>query len=234
MAKKVWDYGDEGRRFPVRVGQAWAVGQHIFVCSDLMAARTFDAWLVTQVPTLVYSDPPWNQGNVNSFRTKAGLDRAQHRWEELYQRIAEIGHVRGLPVWVEGSRVENRFGARVPELIRGGQTSGYAPITYYRKNPAGLYFSGPAHPALGRLLSELAGKDDEQTPALVLRAYGSSGCVVDPCAGRGLTSREAQKAGWRSITNELNPVRVSVALSRMVELLGGGTEPQLLEGGGSW
>jgi len=98
-------------------------------------------------------------------------------------------------------------------------------ITYYRKSPCGLYYSGPV-PLTEVLLRELHGQDDDQTPGIVMRHYGESGLVVDPCAGRGQTSREAERSGWQSVNNELNPLRVSAALSRMMRLLGPGNVPR--------
>lgn len=220
----VWDYGDEGRAFPVKVNEVWAVGKHLFSCTDLMASRGFDEVLSGHLPhpTLLYCDPPWGQSLVNSFRTKAGLGRATYRWEELYARIAQLGHDRGLPVWVEGSKIGSRDGAKIPGVLAknlGGQGfAGYAEVTYYRKNVSGLYYSGTSAPS-PRLFSRLTGMDDDDTPGTVMEAYGQSGVVMDPCAGRGVTSREAERVGWASVNNELNPLRVSAALVRMAKLI---------------
>lgn len=239
MTKRVWTYGDEGERYPVQVGEVWQVGDHLFVCSDLMACDDFDRLVPAHVSGpmrgLLYCDPPWGQSLVNSFRTKAGLGRAEYRWEDLYRRIAAIGHDRVLPVWVEGSVITSRDGRKIPATLensspRAGRPtySGYVEVVYYGKHPSGLYYSGPT-PVDSELIAELRGRDDDDTPGIVMRHHpATTGVVLDPCAGRGVTSRQAQEQGWLSINNELSPHRVSAALSRMVDMLGGEVEPRRL------
>lgn len=227
---KVWDYGDEGRAHPVAVGQTWAIGRHRFHCSDLMSTLSFDSLVHSAVltlaglPAVLYSDPPWGQSLVNSFRTKAGLQHATYRWEELYSRIAKLGHAERLPVWVEGSKADHRDGRKIPATIAAylgaprPLVTAYVELVYYGKNPMGLYYAGVAQPPLN--IESMRGVDDDHTPGMVMKAYGSAGLVIDPCAGRGQTSREAERTGWTSVNNELNPMRVSAALVRMQKLTG--------------
>ncbi len=93
--------------------------------------------------------------------------------------------------------IDCRDGAKIPGVLAknlGGQGfAGYAEVTYYRKNVSGLYYSGTSAPS-PRLFSRLTGMDDDDTPFTAMTAYGQRGVVVDPCAGRGLTARMAQKA----------------------------------------
>lgn len=211
-----WTYGPEGERYPVKVGEVWQSGQHVFVCSDLMESRLFDEWLDRYTLDLVYCDPPWGQALANGFRTKAGLGKATYDWLDLYRRVAEIGQASAVPVWVECSKEGTKDGDRVREAIMAESHPhfGYVELTYFRRSAMGLYAASP-RPVSEDLLSRLRGVDDEISPLIVLQDYGSSGVVVDPCAGRGLTSRSAQAAGWQSVNNELNPNRVSAALSRL-------------------
>lgn len=217
-----WDYGDEGRAFPVQPGEVWQCGQHVFMCSDLMASKSFDELINAPLPVrpqVLYCDPPWGQSLVNSFRTKAGLARATYRWEELYSRIAAIGHSRGLPVWIEGSVSSSRDGRKIPDTLKwAGTWQDYVDVTYYRTHWSGLYYSGPSTLTL-ELKARLRGKDDEETPGIVMDHYGVQGQVIDPCAGRGQTSRQAELVGWSSLNNELNPARLSAALVRMSKLV---------------
>lgn len=219
MTKK-WDYGDEGRAFPVEVGQTWKCGRHLFHCSDLMASTTFDEVVAENPPDLLYSDPPWGQSLANSFRTKAGLQKAEYRWENLYTRIAGFGHKYGIPIWVECSTAEHRDGQKVPLAIAAESHPyrGYVELVYYRKHPMGLFYAG-TKAAPEDLLESMKGVDDDFTPGRVMQHEAPSGVVVDPCAGRGVTSRQAEESGWTAVTNELNPVRVSAALSRMAKMI---------------
>jgi len=206
-----WDYGDEGRRFPVIPGDVWTVdGDHWFGCGDVL-----DFHLPTEQPyTLVYTDPPWQQGNVNAFRTKAGLPKATHSWLDLYRRIVEVAG--GLPCWIEGGV---RQGEQVQAILPGPARAAF-PITYYRKHQCLLHYTGPEPPRC-----DPSGVDDEHTPAYVLRNY-PIGVVLDLCAGRGLTARAAYKLGWQSFNVELHPQRVSAALARLAKM--SWQEPELV------
>jgi hypothetical protein len=217
-----WTYGQEGMAHPVEVGQVWSCAGHLFCCSDLMESDLMESVLATFAPTLVYCDPPWGQGLLNGFRTKAGLGRASYGWTDLYRRVADIGHARSLPVWIENSVIGSRDGAQTPAAITHRGFSGhdaYVEVTYYGRHRSGLYHAG-VRPVPAGLLQTLAGMDDDDTPGAVMAAYGTSGAVADPCAGRGQTSREAHRVGWASVNNELNPRRVSAALARMAALTG--------------
>lgn len=206
-----WTYAPKGTAYPVQRGDTWMVGPHVFHCSDLMADRTFDRLLATlPAPTLLYADPPWNQSNINSFRTKAGLERADHQWDDLYRRIIEVAPA-GIPLYLEGG---NRQADHVQSLLPGPYLHLW-PITYYRRHACALHHSSPIHqdhPDLSRL-------DDDDTPGAAMRHW-PAGIVVDPTAGRGLISRQAWVNGWVSYNNELNPYRMSVALHDLAALTG--------------
>lgn len=253
--RKVWTYGDEGTAYPVEVGQLWRCGTHWFYANDLTgssansASRPFVAAVRSLVEeqraellqsggrgeVIVYSDPPWGQGNLNTFQTKAGLDRASYDWRELYGRLAAVGaafHVKHL--YIENSHCDTEVGAETYSALSSGLPQYGAPehraywdTTYYHRkaNRAGLYHVGSETPPAVLVptatdLGPLQGKDDDHTPGIVMRAHGAAGIVIDPCAGRGQTSREAERSGWVSFNNELNPYRVSAALARMTALTG--------------
>lgn len=205
-----WTYGHEGTRFPVEVGSTWRVGGHLAGCGDLMAGgQEVLAGLLalSGPPTLLYTDPPWQQGNLNSFRTKAGLAKAPYHYLDLYRRILSAAPV---PAWVEsGVREREQVAAVLP-----GPVTACFPVTYYRKHPSLLHYSGPTPPPV-----DPTGLDDDYTPGRALSGY-PAGIVLDPCAGRGLTALSAERAGWRSVNLELSPYRTSVLLSRLTDLTG--------------
>jgi hypothetical protein len=212
---KDWKYGEEGRAFPVVPESVWRVGQHTLVCSDLMKSDLFARQLTAWPPSLLYCDPPWNQGNVNSFQTKAGLPHAAHSYLDLYTRVISFGRgVRSIPIFIEGGR---RQAAKVQALLPGPYRQTWN-ITYYRRNPCLLHYSGQNSIA-GPYFE---GLDDDDTPEQAMRYFDrpSDQVVIDPCAGRGLTARVADRVGWISVTNELSPWRTSVALFRLAQQSG--------------
>lgn len=216
-----WTYGEAGERYPVEPEDIWRVGRHWIGCSDLMDSSLLDTMVAEYGITLLYCDPPWGQALVNGFRTKAGLGKASYRWEELYHRIAELGHSRRVPVWIEGSKQESRDGQKIPDTIAHRETrefDAYFPTTYYGRAPSGLYYAGTVpHPV--DLDGVLEGMDDAHTPGTVMTAY-EPGIVVDPCLGLGGTAVAAERAGWASVCNEMSTYRTSGALAALAELVG--------------
>jgi len=221
-----WTYGKEGTAFETAIGQVWEVGNHAFVCSDFMASSLFFDVLATKEPTLVYSDPPWGQALVNGFRTKAGAEKATYTWQDLYSVIADIGRSRGIPIYLEGSKPDSRDGYQIPGTMEypSGHQWGWF-VTYGKKNaPSGLYYSG-LEPVPSALMSSLTDVNDIHLPQKVMEQY-PVGTVVDPCGGRGNTSRCAERLGWSSISNEMNVHRLSAALARFRNEFG--IEPRLV------
>ncbi len=97
----VWDYGDEGRAFPVKVNEVWAVGKHLFVCSDLMTSRGCDEvwWRPDPIRPWCTATRPWGQSSREQLPTEGGTEPGDLRWETLYDRIAQLAHDRyHLPV----------------------------------------------------------------------------------------------------------------------------------------
>lgn len=197
-------YGAEGKAFPVGPGQVWQCGEHVFHCGQL---HDFPGGPIAM--DVVYCDPPWNDSLLRSFHTKAGYERPGYGWLDIYKLI--IAKLYVVPVWLEGGVAQTD---EIMGILPGPVTAKWD-ITYYKTRPAILVYSGHEEPWCDPL-----GMDDEDTPGFVLERHPRRGVVCDPCAGRGTTALAAERAGWRSITNELNPARVSAALARMQKLTG--------------
>jgi len=218
-----WKYGEGGSAFPVQPGEVWSVGEHIFVCSDLMESSLFEDLSVKYSPTVVYCDPPWGQGLANAFRTKAGLGRASYDWKDIYREVARLGHLHEVPIWVEGSEITREFGAPVPSLIGlpdGGTERGYWTISYMGGNPAGLFYAHSQKPPVISEKSLVGFKGVREV------LFNYSGRVMDACSGLGGIALEAQHVGLTSVNNELSQWRMSAAMFRMRELTG--QEPKQL------
>ena len=194
------DYGPLGRKFPVERGQTWRAGRHVFLCGSMF---TLDPVVR---PTLVYADPPWDQGLYRTFHTHAGLPDPSHPWTDLYRRILQLAD--GGPCFIEGSVAQE---AAVAAIMDGWEFYASWPVRSQFRRWCVLHYSGPALPAG---LPGLAGLRDDATVAAILRAY-PPGVVLDPCCGLGITSRAAEAAGWASVNMELHPRRMSRAMARL-------------------
>jgi hypothetical protein len=197
----VKDYGPLGGAYPVEPGQVWRAQGHLFLCGSMFNLEP------PERPTLVYADPPWDQGLYKSFHTHAGLAAPSHDWTDLYRRIAELAA--GAPCFIEGSHAQHET---VASLLDGqGETYAAWPIESAFKRGCVLHYCGPTLP---RHLPDLAGVPDYETPGLIMGAY-PPGIVLDPCCGLGFTSRAAKRGGWHSINFELHPRRMSRAMAQL-------------------
>lgn len=220
-ADGAWVYTDAHDLYPVNPGDAWTVGPHRFICGDLEEHSYLQQALNGISPTLMYVDPPWNNGNARSFRTKAGVDGLQGGrpvdMMKLLTLVLAPASDLNLLAFVETGR---REAAKASQLIEnlGGHIGNEWPITYYRRNPCVLLAADFRHNPVNDY-PDFTGMDDDDTPLHALRHY-PTGTVIDPCAGRGLTARSAHNAGWKSLNHELSPFRTAEALKSVAATTG--------------
>lgn len=207
-------YGDSWERHPIRDGETWAdrfTGSAVTVCDILKGIP--DHMLPAD---MIYCDPPWNTGNVNSFVTKAETGGYIEDFEQfasaLFDRIAEISP--GVCYLEIGKQNLDLFEREMNRLYPSVQTW---EIRYYRKYPCYMVRGGESATGF-----DFTGMDDEKTPMSAILAENPR-CVADLCAGRGLTAVAAHKAGIRFAGTELNRRRLAVAIDR-VNKLGGNYE----------
>jgi hypothetical protein len=207
---------DGGDRWPVQPGEVWGVGRHRMVCGDLAGVAGERLLALVERPCRVYVDPPWNLGNINSFRTKAGVPHTREPFVVFLEAFARyLARIEPVIAFVEMGR-QNQ-----PQLHRYLQDAGLSVIdcwqtTYYHRHPATLTACSPL-PAIVPALADLTGMDDDDTPLECLSMM-EGGMVVDPCAGRGLTAVVADGLGLPFLGLELSPARTSATLTRLSRL----------------
>ena len=210
-------YGDAGDRIPVRTGDVWAVGEHIFMCGDAETNALGDfGRLLPNAPELVYVDPPWGPGNATGFRRKAAYE-GKANYFQLLRSLAEFCQSCTGSVFVEmGLRWQSHLTAAMAQA--GGSRRNVWETTYYRRSPATLHrYTFTQDPGWGL---DLSGMDDEVLPAYVLGALTGEMLVVDPMMGQGLVAVEAIRAGHLFYGFELHPRRTAVAIDRCAQLTG--------------
>ena len=188
---------------------------------DLLDAETRDTYRVI-LPSkvrVVYSDPPWNPGNGTYWRTHAGLapratyDAFLDAWVDvvtecidrgardvLVEQSANVAHqdmlraaIRRQPRWTlpERATYPVLYGSKAKPLPNALLHYGQADLT---EDPSGLRWE----PMTRRALSGLDLRPGE--------------VIVDPCTGKGMTSRMAHALGLHFVGSELNPARLDVTL----------------------
>ena len=207
MGLTAWD------RYPVRPGEWWAAGPHRFLCGDIEAGAF--ATLVAALPApaaLVYTDPPWGQGNAAYWRTvaaRAGVPAAPASYDRLLQAIGAGAAASGAPaVWVEiGVRWATEAAATLAPYLP--PLAAVWTVTYGRPPRPNVLLGFSARPIAG----DASGLHGEAVTAWVFaRQSVPGGIVLDPCVGRGMTARFAHRSGMACWGCELHPGRLAVTL----------------------
>jgi hypothetical protein len=210
-------YGEQGSRYPVKVGELWRCGVSLLGCIDLLKLGPGSSILGDF--DVVYTDPPWNASVLSTFYGNVGRPPpGREFYLTIHRKIVQLA--RDKPIWLEGTWRRAEFD-RIHELLPGPFTARF-PITWARgQSFCALHYSGAHQPPC-----DPSGLDDLDTPGFVLSHYGVSGIVFDPCMGSGTTALAARAVGWASVGVDLSPRRISQALSRL-EDAGEGTPERL-------
>jgi len=222
-----WQYGDAGDRYPMKRGEVWRVGDHLFCVGDLEEGdhtrlMAFARSVFPSMPFCGYTDPPWDGGVAKSFRTKA-LGHSESRKVDFdgsfVPRLLDACGLVGGPC---GMEIGAACVDKIQQKVQGrGWNSIRTHITYFRRYPGFLYsFNSSGGDPLD--ISDLAGFDDAKVvePFLVKCRESGSRVATDFCTGRGLTAKAAFKAGLSFVGMELNQRRLAVAMALIVKLTG--------------
>lgn len=202
-----WNYGNAYLRHPIDVGQ-------VAVFEDGSMAKVHNIFDPSpefmQQADLVFVDPPWNLGNLNTFYTKAGREDKQDSFERFYKRLFEcIAEIGARTCYVEvGKEYLAEFVLEMKRLYNA--VTFYNSTYYHRKENICYVVRGAAK----RKKLPLDYMDEEDIIAWICEHEDYS-CVGDLCMGRGLVGVHARRNGKRFVGTELNPKRLSVLLERL-------------------
>ncbi len=196
-------YGDAWERFLIGSGQVWSLPNG----SRVAVHDIFDPLPAWMRADLVFVDPPWNQGNLNCFYTKAERSDYQdfgYFADTLFRRIAEIG-ARTAYIEIGNQAMEEwRF-----RLQRSYPSVQCWPVTYYRKFPTNLLRVGSTP-----IDYDFTGIDEARC-IQILAEIEQYRVLADPCMGRGLAGIAAYKTGHVFMGTELNKRRLAVLIDRL-------------------
>jgi len=214
-------YGKSWEKYPIQENETWFGGRDnscLTVCDirDYIPAHMLLA-------DMIYCDPPWDQGNANSFLTKADkdsyIDDFQQFYNPLFRRISMVSpKICYLEI---GKRNLIKFQEKLAERFPVIQTW---EVTYFKKHPCYL-LRGGRHPQN----YDFNGMDEAVIPEIAIRVENPE-CVADLCTGRGLTAVAAYKLKKRFVGTELNKRRLAVAIER-INKIGGKYAPGLVPEG---
>lgn len=210
----VWKHKNAHDEYPVKAGDYWQVGNHIFLCGDLEGQTNLHEAIEEYPPDLMYADPPWNNGNARSFRTISGVDGEKGRPVEistLTKTVLDIPKRLKILAFIEGG-VKQKQMVEDAIISQGGVVGGCWNVHYSRAERPNLLFAADFRKnPINDYPPDLEGKSDAITPQLVLRHYLPKR-VIDCCGGLGGTARSAEWWGVASLTHELSPYRTAEAI----------------------
>lgn len=202
-----WKYGDAWEYFPIEPGQVWGLpdGSRVAVHDIFEPLPEFMLFA-----DLVFVDPPWNQGNINAFYTKAGRGDYQefnNFVDVLFLRLSEIN---AATTYIEIGRqyvgsLYKRLGGQYRYLQRWQ-------VVYYRKYPTWLIRG--SH--VGEIAYDFTGIDEARCIQIIaeIETYRVMG---DPCMGQGLVGLAAHRVGKPFVGTELNKRRLANLLQRLAK-----------------
>lgn len=204
-----WSYGGAYERHPCETG--------LIVFEDGSTLKTHDIndgcpGFMKQAD-IIFTDSPWNTGNLRSFYTKAGKEM-QHAFGafrvSLFDRIQEVNpRVCYLEI---GKEFLPEF---VLEMRRLYKYVTFYNSSYYHRAENHCYIVRGSNKA--RPVPKLDGMDEEDVVAWVCENEEYD-CIGDFCMGQGLVAVNAAKNGKRFVGTELNHKRLAVTIERVTEL----------------
>lgn len=161
---------------------------------------------------LLFVDPPWNVGNLNSFYTKAGREPNHRDFSRFYQRLFTcIAKIKPRTCYVEIGK--DYLGEFLVEMKRLYPRVTFYNSTYYHRPENVCYVIRGGQK---RRKLPLEGLDEEKVIEWVCRNEDFD-IIGDLCMGRGLVGAYAHSAGRRFVGTELNHRRLAVLVKKLYD-----------------
>ncbi|MDD4422313.1 MAG: hypothetical protein PHD46_04685 [Eubacteriales bacterium] len=202
-----WNYGDAYKRHPIAPDETVIFDNG----SKVKAHNIFDPLPDFMLEAdLVFVDPPWNLGNLNTFYTKAERQDYQDSFEIFYRRLFEcIAKISPKTCYVEvGKEYLSEFIQEMKLLYK--YVTFYNSSYYHSKDKICYVIRGSSK----RKKLPLDYMDEEDVIAWIC-ANEDYSCIADLCMGRGLVGINAHENGKSFVGTELNHKRLSVLLDRL-------------------
>ena len=202
-----WNYNDAYKRYPI--------GEDVIIFengSKMKVHNIFDALPEFMMEAdLIFVDPPWNLGNINTFYTKAERTDYQTSFVTFYMRLFEcIKRINPHTCYIEvGKEYLAEF---IIELKKQYKYVTFYNATYYHKKNNFCYVIRASQKKKAYKLDNL----DEENIIEWICENETYQCIGDLCMGLGLVGIHATKNNKKFVGTELNHKRLSVLLEKIV------------------
>jgi len=205
-----WDYGGAYLKYPIPdSGYVFDNGSIVKVHDVFNPLPEF-----MKNADLIFTDPPWNLGNLNTFYTKADLPHIVFEFDKFYKRLFEcIGEISPHTCYVEvGKQYLADF---IFEMRKMYKYITFYNSTYYHSKDKLCYVIRGSHKARAPRLDHM----DEEDIIKWICKNEEYNCIGDLCMGRGLVGLNAYRNGKRFVGTELNHKRLSVLIESIAKEL---------------
>jgi hypothetical protein len=205
-----WNYGDAFKRYPIKENET-----AIFDNGSMLKVHD----IFNELPKimldadLIFCDPPWNLGNLNTFYTKADKeDEHKKSFEKFYLRLFEcIKKIQANICYIEvGKEYLAEF---IQETKKIYKYVTFYNSTYYHKKDRLCYVIRGSNKSKKPHLDGL----DEETMIEYICKNEDYKCICDLCMGMGLVAINAYKNNKRFVGTEMNKKRLSVTIEKLVK-----------------
>lgn len=205
-----WNYGDAYLRHPINEEETV-----IFNNGSMLKVHNIFLELPDMMinADLLFIDPPWSLGNLNTFYTKAERTDYQDSFEKFYIRLFEcIYKIKTDICYLEiGKENLHNFTIEMKKIYKYVT---FYNSTYYHKKDRLCYVVRGSNKAKK---PKLDGLDEESIIEWICKNEEYE-CIGDLCMGRGLVATNAYKNNKRFVGTELNKKRLSVTIERLYKL----------------
>jgi len=202
-----WEYGGAYERYPIPP-EGWKFDDG----STVKVHNIFDPLpAFVKKADLLFIDPPWNLGNLNTFYTKADRTDYQDSFEKFYKRLFEcIREIDPHTCYVEiGKQHLAEFIMEMESIFR--HVTFYNSMYYRKKENMCYIICGSQKRKRMQFLDYM----DEEEIIKWICENENYDIIGDLCMGRGLVGWYAYKAGRKFVGTELNEKRLSVLVERI-------------------
>lgn len=200
-----WNYGDAYKRYPIpEEGYVWEDGSQVKVHDIFNPLPGF-----MKDADVVFVDPPWNQGNMTTFYTKADKTNPW-KFNQFYERLFEcIEEINPKLCFVEvGKEHLADFIIRMRGIFKYVT---FYNSTYYHQKDRLCYVIQGSHKRQNHNLDWM---DEEDIIEWICENIEYD-TIADLCMGRGLIGLNSYKNGKKFVGTELNHKRLSVLVERI-------------------
>ena len=196
-----WDYGGSYLRHPIE-GKT-VLFSNGSVVKDHNIFDPLPAFM--RNADLIFVDPPWNLGNINSFYTKADRTDYMDSFKIFYKRLFKcISDLKPAVCYVEvGKEYLSEFIQEMKSIYK--HVTFYNSTYYHKKESLCYVIRGSSK----RKKLPLDYMDEEDIIEWICENEDYT-CIGDLCMGRGLVGINAYKSGKQFVGTELNHKRLAV------------------------